>query len=69
VWLCDVSVGVVSKDVRMGECGVSIILSVVDSRRLWVELGRGGLGDVDSGRDGEVANQICRVDVNFCWEK
>ena len=44
MWLCDVSVAVVSKDVRMGECVVSIMLSVVDRRRLWVELGRGGLG-------------------------
>lgn len=66
--LRDVSVGVLSKKVRMRECVVLTILSAIDRRRWWCELEGGVLGDVDNGRDGEVATRICRVDLNFCWE-
>lgn len=66
--LCDVTVGIVPKKVRMRECAVSTDLSTIDGRRCLVEWGGDELGNGGNGHDGEVDAQFCRGDLGCWWE-
>ena len=50
---------------RMGECEVMTSLSIMDGRIRWIELGSGGLVDVDNGHGGEMGSQLCRGVTKF----